>query len=235
LPPKHGPVTAAPMASIIMWGMTSHRAAAVAAALTVTAGAATMLAALVAGPDPWWLGYVSETGTGGRPHAVAYRCGLVILALGVALLAAALRPARPRDRRPAAGLCLIAAAVLAATSGVVPCSEGCPLPPHEATTATDVVHTAASILGMFLLAAAMAVTWLTGPRFATRRLAATALVLMVPLGAGLGLTMVIAGRGALGAILERLVLVVAVSWLVGTALLTASGPPAAPSVDRGRR
>jgi hypothetical membrane protein len=185
---------------------------AAAAALTVTTGAGAMLVALVAGPEPWWRGYVSEAGTAGRPYAIVYRLGLVLLALGVALLGRVL---------PRVGLLLLVAAVLAGTSGVVPCSAGCPLPPYEPTTPADVVHTAASILGMVVLAAAMAVTWRAAVRPAARRLTAVALTLTLPLGATLGLTMLFAGRGPVGASLERVLLVVAVIWLVGIAVLTA--------------
>jgi hypothetical protein len=66
----------------------------------------------------------------------------------------------------------------------------------------------------------MAVTWSTNARPAIRRLTAAALMLTVPLGAALGLMMLFAGRGTISALLERILLVVAVSWLVGTALLT---------------
>jgi hypothetical protein len=191
--------------------MTRNRLAAV-AALAVAGGAGAMLFALVAGPGAWWQGYVSEAGTSGRPYAVVYRLGLVVLALGVALLGRALRPA---------GLFLLVSAVLAGTSGVVPCSDRCPLPPYEPTTPADVVHAAASILGMAGLAGAMAVTWWTAARPAIRRLTAAGLALTVVLGAALGLTMLLAGRGTTGALLERVLLVVAVSWLVGAALLTA--------------
>jgi hypothetical protein len=191
--------------------MTGKRLAAAAAALSVTAGAGVMLFALAAGPGPWGQGYVSEAGAAGRPYALVYRLGLVLLALGVALLGRALRRA---------GLLLLVAAVLAGTSSVVPCTDRCPLPPYEPTSLPDVVHTAASILGMAVLAAAMAVTWTAASRPAIRRLAATALTLTVPLSASLGLTMVLAGRGTTGAVLERVLLAVAVSWLVGTALLT---------------
>jgi hypothetical protein len=190
-----------------------------AAAGTVSGGFGTMLIALVAGPGPWWQGYVSETGTGGQPYAVAYRWGLLLLALGVALLARVLC----RGVCRLAALCLGVAAGMAATSAVVPCSHLCPLPPYEPTTLADVVHTAASILGMFLLAAAMAATWLAGGRAVLRRLAAGATVLTVPLGAALGLTMLLVGRGTLGATLERLLLMVAAGWLIGTALVAASG------------
>jgi Protein of unknown function (DUF998) len=192
---------------------------AAAAALTVTAGAGAMLVALLAGPGHWWQGYVSEAGTAGRPYAVLYRLGLVLLALGVALLGRAV---------PRAGLLLLVAAVLAGTSSVVPCSNQCPLPPFEPTTPADVVHTAASILGMAVLAAAMAVTWSAAVRPAIRRLTAAALTLTVPLSGALGLTMLLAGRGTASALLERTLLVEAVSWLVGTALLTTLDPGSKP-------
>ena len=222
--------------------MTRTRLAA-AAALAVTGGAGVMLFALVAQPGAWWQGYVSEAGTAGRPYALVYRLGLVLLAAGVALLGRAL-PSRAGtggetpESMTRAGLFLLVAAVLAGTSGVVPCSDHCPLPPYEPTTPADVVHTAASILGMAVLAGAMAVTWFGAVRPALRRLTAAALALTVPLSGALGLTMLFAGRGPASAQLERVVLVVAVSWLVGTALLTASdgdGRPAGPPDRSGGR
>jgi hypothetical protein len=121
-----------------------------------------------------------------------------------------------------AAVLLAASAVLAGTSGAVPCSNQCPLPPFEPTTAADVIHTAASIAGMALLAAAMAAVALAGGlRPALRRLAVVALTATVPLGGALGLIMLFVGRGPTGAILERILLVVAVSWLVGTSGLAA--------------
>jgi len=195
--------------------MTRDRLYAAGAGLAVLVGASTMLVAVVVRPGSWLAGYVSEAGTSGQPFALAYRCGLVLLAVGVGLLALALRRLAPL------AMLLALAAVLAGTSGVVPCTTGCPLPPHEPTTPADVVHTAASIAGLVTLAAAMLVAMLAKDlRPATRRLAACALTLTVPLGGSLGMTMLLAGRGALGASLERLLLVVAVSWLIGTSLLT---------------
>jgi hypothetical protein len=198
--------------------MSRTRLAAGAAAVSVTGGAALMLFALVAAPGPWWQGYVSEAGTAGQPYAIPYRWGLVVLACGVALLGRALPSVRP------AAVALGIAAVFAGVSGVVPCSDRCPLPPYEPTTVADVVHTAASILGMAVLAGAMAAVCVAERRTATRRLAMVAVSLTVPLAAAVGLTMLLAGRGTLGALLERSLLVVAVSWLVGTAALIATGP-----------
>jgi len=192
------------------------RARGAAAGFAVLAGALTMLLALVAAPGSWWQGYVSEAGTTGAPWATAYRWGLILLAAGVALLGLTPRPVSRLLATP-----LGSAALLAATSGAVPCTEGCPLPPFEQTTWSDVLHTAASILGMALMAGAMAVPAFSAAfRPAARRLASTALALTVPLGGTLGLTMLFVGRGTLGALLERIMLVVAVSWLTGMAALT---------------
>lgn len=195
--------------------MTRYRLYAAAAGVAVLAGALIMLAVLIVQPGSWLSGYVSEAGTAGRPYALAYRCGLVLLALGVLGLGAALRPL------PFAGVLLWVAAGLAGVSGAVPCSRGCPLPPYEQTTAQDVVHTGASVLGMITLAAAMVAVAVLAAGPATRKLAAGATALTVPLGGALGLTMLFVGRSTLGANLERLVLVVAVTWLVGTATATA--------------
>ncbi|MFC3736088.1 DUF998 domain-containing protein [Paractinoplanes deccanensis] len=199
------------------------RLLAAASALAVAAGATTMTISLVATPGSWLAGYVSETGTSGMPHAIPYRCGLLLLALGVALLGLALR-------RPLTTPGLSAAAVLAGISGAVPCTNQCPLPPYELTTPADVVHAAATILGMLTLAATMASLWYAHERPAVRRLAALGVCLTVPLGAALGLTMLFAGRGPLAATLERLLLLEAVIWLISTAAAaafpasTSSGP-----------
>jgi hypothetical protein len=192
--------------------MMRTRALSAAAGVSVLGGALIMLVALVALPGPWLRGYVSEAGAPGQPLAVAYRCGLVVLAFGVGVLGLALG----RIRRPAAVL-LGLAAVLAGTSGVVPCTEDCPLPPFEPTTPADVLHTAASIAGMAVLAGAMLAVAVSRLRLAVRRLAIVAAALTVPLGGWLGLIMLFVGRGQLGATLERILLVVAVSWLIGTA------------------
>ena len=200
----------------MMGGVT--RLAAIAGALAVTAGAVVMLVALVAPPGSWWDGYVSEAGTAGQPYAIPYRTGLVVLAAGVALVGWALR-----DLRLVAGSLLVSA-VLAATSGLVACSDTCPLPPYEPATAADIVHATASVIGMIVLAGAMAAVWFASPRPALTRLAAAGVVLIVPVGAALGLTMLFIGRSDFGAFVERLALVIAICWLVGTAVVVALSP-----------
>ncbi|GLY07619.1 DUF998 domain-containing protein [Actinoplanes sp. NBRC 101535] len=219
---------------------TRIRLTAVAAACAVAGGAGTMMFTLAAGPEPWWQGYVSESGTAGQPYALPYRWGLITLALGVASLSATWAAAPGRSAPPAemrlrltripyarkwlldgtaTVWALAVAAVLAAVSGAVPCSHECPLPPYEPTTVADVVHAAASVVGMVVLAAAMATMWLSAADRAVRWLAGTAVLLMVPLGALLAGTMLIVGRAPVGAVVERLVLLIAVAWLIGVALL----------------
>jgi uncharacterized protein DUF998 len=190
------------------------RALPVAAGCAVLSGAILMVVALVAAPGPWSSGYVSEAGTPDRPLAVAYRIGVIVLAAGVALLGVAVH----RQAPPAAAL-LGLAAVLAATSGSVACTSQCPLPPFEPTTAADVVHAAAAIAGMAMLAAAMGAIMLSSADRVLRRLAAAGAVLTVPTGAALGLTMLFLGRGTLVAVLERILLAIAISWLIGTSIL----------------
>ncbi|GAA1643320.1 DUF998 domain-containing protein [Actinoplanes couchii] len=226
--------------------MTRIRLTAVAAALAVAGGAGTMMFTLAAGPEPWWYGYVSEAGTDEQPYAIPYRWGLVTLALGVALLGVARSALPGRSVQPAgvrarlAGLlagtprfrgrladgrvtvwALAVAAVLAAVSGAVPCSHECPLPPYEPTTLADVVHAGASVVGMVVLAGAMAAMWFTATDRAVRWLSGVAVLTMVPLGAALAVIMLAVGRATTGAVVERLVLLIAVVWLIGTALFTA--------------
>ncbi|MEU7901990.1 DUF998 domain-containing protein [Actinoplanes sp. NPDC049118] len=180
-------------------------------------GVLIMILALVAAPGSWLRGYISEAGAPGLPLAAPYRLGLVLLAAGAGLLGLALR-----RRSRLVALLLGGAAAFAATSGAVPCSSRCPLPPFEPTTAGDVVHAAATIVASMLLAGAMvAVAACPALRPALRRPAAVAAALIVPLGGALGLIMLLVGRGPVGAALERLVLLVGVGWLVGTSLLTA--------------
>jgi hypothetical protein len=110
------------------------------------------------------------------------------------------------------------------------------LPPYEPTTVADVSHTVASVIGMVVLAGAMALVALSRT-FDTvlRRLATVAVVIIVPLGATLGLTMLLAGRGPVSATLERAALVVAVSWLVGTAIASAGQRRTRPAPQAGSR
>jgi hypothetical protein len=193
------------------------RVTAAAAGLSVLAGAVVMFAALVAAPGPWYRGYVSEAGVAGQPYAHPYRWGLILLAGGVAGLGIALHRRQVR----LAPVMLVGSGALAATSSAVPCTERCPLPPLESSTVADVVHMAAAVAGMAVLAGAIVAVACSALSAVVRRLAAVAATVIVPLGAAMALTMLIIGRGWLGAALERVLLVIAVSWLVGTAGLIA--------------
>lgn len=192
------------------------RLRAVVAAVAVLSGAVLALIGLLAKAGPWWSGYVSEAGVSGQPWAYAYRGGLVLIALGVGLLGWSFTGL--------AALLLGVSAVLAATSGAVPCSAHCPLPPYERSTLPDVVHGSASILGMIVLTAAMAVIAWTARSAALRGLGWFGVALMVPLGGVLGLIMLFVGRSAAGAQLERILLVVAILWLIAASSVQAWRP-----------
>ncbi|RLK22949.1 uncharacterized protein DUF998 [Micromonospora sp. M71_S20] len=203
-PRRAGPRTAPPRA-----------AAASASAACVVGGALAVTVAVVAGPGPGLTGYVSEAGVTDSAYAPAYRIGVFALAAGLLLLATALPPVL----RAAAGL-LAAGSVLALVSGAVTCSAGCPLPPFERATAADLVHGAASILAVAAVVLAMlAVTLTRAAPSALRRLAAAAVAVALPLAGATAVTLVFVGRGGLIAVLERLLLLVAVLW--GTASATA--------------
>ncbi len=177
-------------------------------------GAVLALVALLERPGPWWSGYVSEAGVSGLPWAWAYRGGLVLIGAGVGLLGWSFTG-------PVA-LLLGVSAVLAATSGAVPCSAHCPLPPYEPATLFDVVHAAAGVLGMIVLTAAMAVIAWTARSAALRGLAWFGVAVMVPVGGVLGLVMLFVGRSTAGADLERVLLVVAILWLIAAAIVRTS-------------
>jgi hypothetical protein len=182
----------------------------------VLVGAITMTIALVVAPGPWTVGYVSEAGTAGMPAAGAYRLGLILVAAGVVALGAAVGPVSRL-----AALLLGVAGVLAGSSGAVPCSARCPLPPYEATTTADLVHSGASILGMAALAFAM-VALAVAPqvRLPLRGWAVGGAVVTFPVSAAMALAMLLAGRAPLTGAVERALLAVAVCWLVGAAALT---------------
>lgn len=221
----------------------SHRGTAVAAATAVLMGAVTMAGTLVATPGPWTRGYVSEAGTAGMPHATGYALGVGALALGVALLGRYFAAATTRDRATRAAAALLGvAALMAGTSAAVPCSGGCPLPPYEAYTAADLVHTGAAVVGMaavFLAMVAVALSAAVPP--VQRRLAGAFAAVTFPPAATEGLGMLLVGRGPLTAVAERVLLTVTVGWLLGASVAAALRPPVTakcsgdPPDDGGRR
>jgi hypothetical protein len=199
------------------------------AALAVLTGAVSMAGTLVATPGPWIRGYVSETGTADQPFAAAYAVGGFALALGVALLGACLAPLA----RAAAALLAVAAS-MAAVSAAVPCSAGCPLPPYEAFTVADLVHTGAAMIGLaavFVAMVTMAISVAVPPW--QRRWAGGFAVAMLPLAVTEGLGMLLVGRGTLTAVVERVLLTVTACWLLGAAGLAAGSARMGPAGPAG--
>ena len=222
-------------------------------------------------------GYVSEAGAPGAPLRGLYRAGVYGVAIALAFFAAAIIAlVREEDRRgtllrsaapgspsrwagvsrwavgpPGVALAFAAAAPLAATSGAVSCTPGCPLPPFESPSQSDIVHALASIGGFGLATGAMLLLAIgeagavgsSGPAGATAEAAgATAEAvrtrdplraasrvsagLLVPLLAITGLVMLVTGRGLLAGLLERAALGVALGWLVTAAVtVTIRRPP----------
>lgn len=194
-----------------------RRRPAVMGTIAVLAGIIGMAVAVAAAPGPWTRGYVSEAGATGMPLATAYRAAQLVVAVGVLLLGAAV------GSLARAAACLLAGAgAMAAVSGAVPCSRGCPLPPYETATTGDLVHAAASILGMATAAFAMVALAVTpAATRPLRRLALGSAVVTFPLAAAAALSMLLVGRGPLTSTIERLLLGVTACWLVGTGALAA--------------
>ncbi|MFG2108058.1 DUF998 domain-containing protein [Micromonospora chersina] len=177
------------------------------------AGAVAVTVAVAAGPGQGLTGYVSEAGVTDSGYAGAYRIGVFALAAALLLLAAALPPAL----RTAAAL-LVAGAAGTVLSGAVTCSTGCPLPPFEAATVADLVHGGASIAATAAVVFAMlALVLAPAAGRALRRVAAVGAALALPLSGAVGLAMLLAGRGGLVGVLERLLLAVAAGWGLVTA------------------
>jgi hypothetical protein len=199
--------------------LASSTAAALAMPVGLVAGAGLVITQLPRGLS----GYVSEAGVPGSPFATFYQLSVLGIAVTAGLLGYALWPldrrqpgAWWRDRRSWAAALLAAAAPMVAVSATVSCTEGCPLPPYEPTTLTDLVHAVSSIVGVGCCALAMAaVAWQSAGRLRAVSIVAVLAGWPVMLGTAIGIAAV--GRGALTALLERLGLAVCVGWLVAIA------------------
>jgi hypothetical protein len=155
--------------------------------------------------------YVSEAGVAGAPHFVLYRASVVAAGLSAAALAVGLfRPFA------LAAVALIAAAPAIIASATVSCTPGCPLPPHEVTTARDLVHAAASTIGVGCCALAMLALarTATGP---LRRLSRLAVFAAWPLLLATAACMLTLGRGPATGVFERLGILACLAWIVATA------------------
>jgi hypothetical protein len=197
------------------------RPVAAVAGLSTVAGMGLIAAAVVATRRLWFGGYVSEAGIAAEPNAALYQAGMVSVAVGLVLAALAVAPTVP-----AAGWLLVLSGAFAGVSGAVPCSAGCPLPPYEATTMTDLVHAAASVLAVGANTLAMGAVALGARPSATAsgagaddrwrrvsRLAfwATGGLVALAAAAMLGL-----GRGFATGLLERVILVGSCLWVLYT-------------------
>jgi len=189
-------------------------------------------------------GYVSEAGVPGAPQSLLYRGSILAVAASMGLLAYALRFDGAYVLLSPAAL-LGTAAPLAALSGAVPCSSGCPLPPYETPTTGDLVHATASALALAFAALAMLLLAARPAAGHQHVVAASRIgaIVTVPLLALAGLAMLSIGRGLVTGVIERAALLAALSWLVTVALLvhqngrrdrSPAGGGAGPA-DRGER
>ncbi|MFJ1538626.1 DUF998 domain-containing protein [Micromonospora chalcea] len=205
---------------------TARRIAAAFAAVCLAAGVAAVTVAVVAGPGPGPVAYVSEAGITDSGYAGAYRIGIFSVAASLLLLAGALPP----GVRAAAGL-LGVGAVATVLSGAVTCSDGCPLPPFEATTVADLVHGGASIAATAAVVLAMLVVLFSPVADqGLRRIAAVGAALALPVAAVVAAALLLVGRSALLGVSERVLLVVVAAWGLATSgylavrSLTGDGP-----------
>lgn len=182
------------------------------AALALVGGFASFSWAVVASQGWWYHGFASEAGVSTASHAPAYRIGILAIAVGLALLALALRRVLPA----AAGLVALGG-LFGTTSAAVSCSPGCPLPPYETPTLADLVHAGASILGLLMVAAGIAAIGLWAMPSGLRSASRAWLVPVVPLVGLAAITLLALGRGYVTSAVERALLTCTVGWAVSAA------------------
>lgn len=167
-------------------------------------------------------GYVSEAGDPAAPYPNAYRAGVLALAVGLLLFGGALA----RISGLSAAL-VWAASGGAAVSGAVPCSPGCPLPPYETATVSDLVHAGASLAAGAIFTLALGVLGLSGRAGRLRVLARVGFAVLAPLGLTIVALMLAVGRSGITAALERAILVAALGWTLSACWLLMRRPPVA--------
>lgn len=198
----------------------SHRPlAALAAAL---AGFALIGLFIATGAFSVAAGYVSESGVAGTPHAGLYRLSVLAVAGAAGLLAWLLR-----HTVWSAATLLGAATPLVALSAAVSCTTGCPLPPYEQTTGTDLAHAAASLAGVACCALAMLQLARLAAPGRLRSVTRLALAVCWPPLVGTAVLILLVGRGPVTGQVERFALAACIAWLIATAALLIRG--AAPS------
>ncbi len=160
--------------------------------------------------------YVSEAGAANSAHFWIYRTSVITIGLGAAALAVGLH----RSFALAATAPFTAAPAIIG-SAMVACTPGCPLPPYETTTARDLVHAAASLIGVGCCALAMLALArsATGP---LRRLSWLAVFAAWPLLLAAAACMAALGRGPATGLLERLALTACLAWIVAVSLAPAA-------------
>lgn len=188
-----------------------HRICAATAAAVTGLGAGGLL---VAASDTPSSSFVSEAGVDTAAFPLLYRASIWCVAVALALLAV---PAR--RSAGLAALALAVAAPFAALSATVTCSPGCPLPPFEVPATRDLLHAGGTIVALLLCGAAMLVYAMTPPNAPLRRLGRVGVAVPVPLLGLAGAALVLAGRGMLTGVLERVALAAAFGWLIAAALL----------------
>jgi hypothetical protein len=193
----------------------SRSAAGLAAAATTIGGGAVIVALGVL-PHPWSQGYVSEGGVATSPRAWLYVLGIISLAAGLALLGLALRRFAPF----VCGL-LLTAGAFGSLSGVVSCTPGCPLPPYEQSTPTDVVHAGASVAAVGLAVLAMLCVAYYATHSALRGAARVVFAVSAPLMVLLAVGLLAVGRGMFTSVLERVALATVLVWMLATAAVLA--------------
>jgi Protein of unknown function (DUF998) len=192
-----------------------------ASAAAATIGAVLVTMAVRALPAPLVGGYVSEAGEPGAGHPWLYRVGIALLGVALALLGTAIATRRPPIARRAVPLLLLGAAGSAGLSSQVRCTAGCPLPPYEHTTPTDLVHAGASMGAVGLAALAMLALGYAGGDVPARvrRAARIGAAITVPLTGALGICLLAIGRSATTAVLERATLASVLASLLAVALM----------------
>lgn len=192
---------------------------AVLAAGSGVAGAGLLTGSVVATRRLWFDGFVSEAGIGAQ--AGPYRLAIWLAALALVLLGGLLAG----ETVVGAGLLLVAG-LAAALSSAVPCSAGCPLPPYESPTLSDLVHAGTSMLSVGAIALATVAVAYLGADPGLRRLSRLAAFVVIPLVAGVGVGLLAIGKGHVTGGFERATLVAVTAWTVAMCVQLARRRPA---------
>jgi hypothetical protein len=177
---------------------------------------ATLGLALATRDGPGIVGYVSESGATGAPHAPLYRASLLLFVVAAGAAALALRRA--------AGLAALALALAAPcllVSAAARCTPGCPLPPFQHPTASDLIHAGASIAAVGLCALAMLAAAVRSADPAVRVVSRWSTMVTFPVLAAMAVGLLAVGHGTFTGLVERLCLAGCLGWLVVACALRA--------------